>query len=1030
MAFEDTNSLEFSLTFSDAKNTLSNIFLNSFKAAENYSNKFYDNITKRFNGFFNFLKKGFNLFTGIGAGLSIFDAFSDFTKTQDAYFAKLYQMGNNASLSLALADQSFLQLKKTAAETGLSFEDLSKTALNVLDMYLVKNTKDAIALSKQIEATAKITNISNDALLNLNEAMLKYNKNLNYSLQDTKKMSENLVAFQRATQLSAKDMTTLTNDMAEMMKKAGGAFDKSKVDTFGKSVLNLGGYFAKIRLDISKAKQLVDSFIDPLKMEENLALLTKMGYTTAEILKGEIGTPEKLGMGLENFAKEIDQIAKTNRFAAAQMAKEFTGGQFTLDEMQKIAKSGYSAFMKEKELKKPKEPEDLFKDYLKDRNSTVAQKLEIIKNQLSYIFSLLFVTFAPVFIRLQEFVVSLLYKFIPYLTHFLNWFSDLNTWKKIFVIGLGALGYFVLLPLLGTFLKSLINILVAPIINIFKTGIMGIGGFLGKLIGAEKTKGGLGSSLEEKTEEGLSTATSTLEKQASGLEEKTSKTDWAKWAQTMASVVIYAATILGFLWGLTKVLPPLAAGIKEFKNITWEDLAKVGAVVGVAAGITGIFSLLGSKGGIVKAASTALNMAVVVGTIYALGFALGSFAKAAGIKEFKNITWEDLAKVGAVVGVAAGITGIFSLLGSKGGIVKAALTALNMAVVVGTIYALGFALGSFAKGIINFPDWAVLGRVGAVIGIAMGLTSVLGLVAVSGIGAVAAIGGAVLSLATIGSIALNIQILGKALGAFSSNLLNFPSKTIIDNIFYFLWNFFPFMVAVSASSILLMVGTLGIFMFSQGFKEFTNTLEFAKKFSVADFKEMEEKVASMQNVLNTFAGVTEMAGKFEQSFSKFGKFGEGLGKIFDTIGGAFNTAVKSIGQISQAISTEAIALSFKGLSNALNTFNIDDINKFEKLSNSLSSIGNNFSSSNIKENLKSLENLLKNKEVVKALSVIDTNFNANLIKKVENNTQLKNLLNENVDLSKKSGDLKDTNDILKKIFILVQQYISAQGIKA
>jgi hypothetical protein len=51
MAFEDTNSLEFSLTFSDAKNTLSNIFLNSFKAAENYSNKFYDNITKRFNGF-------------------------------------------------------------------------------------------------------------------------------------------------------------------------------------------------------------------------------------------------------------------------------------------------------------------------------------------------------------------------------------------------------------------------------------------------------------------------------------------------------------------------------------------------------------------------------------------------------------------------------------------------------------------------------------------------------------------------------------------------------------------------------------------------------------------------------------------------------------------------------------------------------------------------------------------------------------------------------------------------------------------
>jgi len=982
MAFEDTNSLEFSLTFSDAKNTLSNIFLNSFKAAENYSNKFYDNITKRFNGFFNFLKKGFNLFTGIGAGLSIFDAFSDFTKTQDAYFAKLYQMGNNASLSLALADQSFLQLKKTAAETGLSFEDLSKTALNVLDMYLVKNTKDAIALSKQIEATAKITNISNDALLNLNEAMLKYNKNLNYSLQDTKKMSENLVAFQRATQLSAKDMTTLTNDMAEMMKKAGGAFDKSKVDTFGKSVLNLGGYFAKIGLDISKAKQLVDSFIDPLKMEENLALLTKMGYTTAEILKGEIGTPEKLGMDLENFAKEIDQIAKTNRFAAAQMAKEFTGGQFTLDEMQKIAKSGYSAFMKEKELKKPKEPEDLFKDYLKDRNSTVAQKLEIIKNQLSYIFSLLFVTFAPVFIRLQEFVVSLLYKFIPYLTHFLNWFSDLNTWKKIFVIGLGALGYFVLLPLLGTFLKSLINILVAPIINIFKTGIMGIGGFLGKLIGAEKTKGGFGSSLgakteeglstatstlkkqasglEEKTEEGLSTATSTLKKQASGLEEKTSKTDWAKWAQTMASVVIYAATILGFLWGLTKVLPPLAAGIKEFKNITWEDLAKVGAVVGVAAGITGIFSLLGSKGGIVKAASTALNMAVVVGTIYALGFALGSFA----------------------------------------------------------------------KGIINFPDWAVLGRVGAVIGIAMGLTSVLGLVAVSGIGAVAAIGGAVLSLATIGSIALNIQILGKALGAFSSNLLNFPSKTIIDNIFYFLWNFFPFMVAVSASSILLMVGTLGIFMFSQGFKEFTNTLEFAKKFSVADFKEMEEKVASMQNVLNTFAGVTEMAGKFEQSFSKFGKFGEGLGKIFDTIGGAFNTAVKSIGQISQAISTEAIALSFKGLSNALNTFNIDDINKFEKLSNSLSSIGNNFSSSNIKENLKSLENLLKNKEVVKALSVIDTNFNANLIKKIENNSQLKNLLNENVDLSKKSGDLKDTNDILKKIFILVQQYISAQGIKA
>jgi len=960
MAFEDTNSLEFSLTFSDAKNTLSNIFLNSFKSAENYSNKFYDNITKRFNGFFNFLKKGFNLFTGIGAGLSIFDAFSDFTKTQDAYFAKLYQMGNNASLSLALADQSFLQLKKTAAETGLSFEDLSKTALNVLDMYLVKNTKDAIALSKQIEATAKITNISNDALLNLNEAMLKYNKNLNYSLQDTKKMSENLVAFQRATQLSAKDMTTLTNDMAEMMKKAGGAFDKSKVDTFGKSVLNLGGYFAKIGLDISKAKQLVDSFIDPLKMEENLALLTKMGYTTAEILKGEIGTPEKLGMGLENFAKEIDQIAKTNRFAAAQMAKEFTGGQFTLDEMQKIAKSGYSAFMKEKELKKPKEPEDLFKDYLKDRNSTVAQKLEIIKNQLSYIFSLLFVTFAPVFIRLQEFVVSLLYKFIPYLTHFLNWFSDLNTWKKIFVIGLGALGYFVLLPLLGTFLKSLINILVAPIINIFKTGIMGIGGFLGKLIGAEKTKGGFGSSLGAKTEEGLSTATSTLKKQASGLEEKTSKTDWAKWAQTMASVVIYAATILGFLWGLTKVLPPLAAGIKEFKNITWEDLAKVGAVVGVAAGITGIFSLLGSKGGIVKAASTALNMAVVVGTIYALGFALGSFA----------------------------------------------------------------------KGIINFPDWAVLGRVGAVIGIAMGLTSVLGLVAVSGIGAVAAIGGAVLSLATIGSIALNIQILGKALGAFSSNLLNFPSKTIIDNIFYFLWNFFPFMVAVSASSILLMVGTLGIFMFSQGFKEFTNTLEFAKKFSVADFKEMEEKVASMQNVLNTFAGVTEMAGKFEQSFSKFGKFGEGLGKIFDTIGGAFNTAVKSIGQISQAISTEAIALSFKGLSNALNTFNIDDINKFEKLSNSLSSIGNNFSSSNIKENLKSLENLLKNKEVVKALSVIDTNFNANLIKKIENNSQLKNLLNENVDLSKKSGDLKDTNDILKKIFILVQQYISAQGIKA
>ena len=565
------------------QNTLAGVINASFDNLDKRLEKTYNSIYGFLNKLKNNISSIFNLVTGFGSALSFADSLKDLINYQDKFFAKLYQMGNSVNASLTGANDMFLKLKATSAETGIQFEKLAETSLSVLNLYLTNSKEVAMELSKQIEATSLITGVSSNAILNLSESMLKFNKNLQFTTADTKKMNEYLVAFQRATGLSSQSMEKLSNDMALVMKKAGGMFDsKIKVEAFGKSVLNLGGYFEKLGIDVSKAANLVDSFIDPLKMEKNLALLTRMGYAVSDILRGNVGGEDKLGMGIEKFAKQVEAVAKTNRFAAAQMAQQITGGEFTLDELMKISKQGYSAFAKEKAAKQPKTTPDLFNEYLKDRNETIAQKIEIIKNKINYIFSEVAVKIAGAIREFQNFFIKII-----------NFFQKIADW-----ITKGSLATMLLKILLvviaGNIISNLFNkgidLLLKGVSSVFSKGIAGLINVVGK-----NSAGKVGGTAVSKVAGGSGSMAEKIE----DISENTKKVGSGNWTNTFQSIVkvaAYGATLLAFLFGLSLILPKLAKGFVAFKEVSWKEIGMVGAVVGAIGLLGSAFSLLGAKG--------------------------------------------------------------------------------------------------------------------------------------------------------------------------------------------------------------------------------------------------------------------------------------------------------------------------------------------------------------------------------------------------------------------------------------------------
>lgn len=174
---------------------------------------------------------------------------------------------------------------------------------------------------------------------------------------------------------------------------------------------------------------------------------------------------------------------------------------------------------------------------------------------------------------------------------------------------------------------------------------------------------------------------------------------------------------LGFLelllYGLTLVLPPLAKTAMLMEGVTWENLGKIGAIIGSVAVLVGALGMISLS----VLITGSLTLAGIIGIIYLLNQVLPPLAES--VKLIGNVEWSALGKVATIIGGIAALAGALGLIAMTGvGALAFTAGAAVIAGAIGIAYLLIDFLPPMAQAIKSMEgvNWEDIGKVATIIG--------------------------------------------------------------------------------------------------------------------------------------------------------------------------------------------------------------------------------------------------------------------------------------------------------------------------
>jgi len=134
----------------------------------------------------------------------------------------------------------------------------------------------------------------------------------------TKDLMTEMAGVQRQVGLTEEQMNSLTQStigFTQYLSQIGRS--GAEIKEFNKGIINLAGSFEKVGLKAEKAAEMVDSLIDPGRIEDNALMLSKLGISIADVVAGEVDVKD-IQKGMAGLGQEIKDMGGP---AGAALAK-------------------------------------------------------------------------------------------------------------------------------------------------------------------------------------------------------------------------------------------------------------------------------------------------------------------------------------------------------------------------------------------------------------------------------------------------------------------------------------------------------------------------------------------------------------------------------------------------------------------------------------------------------------------------------------------------------------------------------------
>lgn len=239
-------------------------------------------------------------------------------------------------------------VRDSAMEMGIAFEDLAKGQMTLLGTTSM-SAAQVSAYTKEMGFLHRATNVSVESFAKLAGNAEGFNKSFN-----SKTLREVATIFsdvQNNVGLTQEEMTKLVDSSTKSVDRLSAFGDNvTALKNVSKATANISAMYKKVGLDIGKATQLMDRFLNPDALEENAYLISQMGMSFGEytdMLEGgdAAALASKMSEGLYDAAQNAKDMSFFQKQAYAKTlgvsAQELTRlGNLSRDEFEATQESG------------------------------------------------------------------------------------------------------------------------------------------------------------------------------------------------------------------------------------------------------------------------------------------------------------------------------------------------------------------------------------------------------------------------------------------------------------------------------------------------------------------------------------------------------------------------------------------------------------------------------------------------------------------------------------------------------------------
>lgn len=233
-------------------------------------------------------------------------------------------------------------LKDQAAEIRLYNKELgtgSKTSSKFRGELAKISSEIGVSVREQLELVS-VTKQYHQGIQDTTKATLNFVRASGVSIDTIGELSATMTVMGNTSEksftemyegiLSVRDALGLTADQINITANILTRYNvimqanEQRMVSAGKSAAKFVSTLTSVGIKGDEVSDILDKLIDPNKLTDNIALLSKMGLTVSDLVSGD--PLEKLDSATErlrDIGKEITNIAKVNRFQANELAKVY-----------------------------------------------------------------------------------------------------------------------------------------------------------------------------------------------------------------------------------------------------------------------------------------------------------------------------------------------------------------------------------------------------------------------------------------------------------------------------------------------------------------------------------------------------------------------------------------------------------------------------------------------------------------------------------------------------------------------------------